>query len=196
MKRTKLVSLLALGAISLAGFQSPAAQAGDTYLIDKPHTQIIFSVNRGGLTRLSGWFEKIDGLIEFDEANVENSSVVVTIETSSIKTGFKRRDQHFSSPDFFNVKEFLTMTFKSTKVVKTGANMGEITGDLTLLGVTKPVVLKARFNRKMFDSRRNKTFAGFSATAKFKRSDYGMKFLIGNGTDEVRIAIEALTVLK
>ena len=165
-------------------------------MLDKPHTQIIFSVNRGGLTRLSGWFEKIDGLIEFDEVNVENSSVVVTIETASIKTGFKPRDQHFSSPDFFNVKEFPTMTFKSTKVEKTGANMGKITGDLTLLGVTKPIVLDARFNRKMLDSRKQKTWVGFSATVKFKRSDYGMKFLIGNGTDEVQIAIEALAVLK
>ncbi len=196
MKHTVLMSLLALGAITFAGFQSPATQAGDIYLLDKPHTQIIFSVNRLGLTRLSGSFEKIDGIIDFDEVNVENSSVVVTIETGSLKTGFMPRDKHFSSPDFFNAKEFPTATFKSTKVEKTGINMGKITGDLTLLGVTKPIVLNARFNRKMTDPRKKKTFVGFSATGEFKRSDYGMKFLLGTGTDEVRIAIEALAVLK
>jgi polyisoprenoid-binding protein YceI len=190
------MSILAVGAVTLAGFQSPVAQAGDIYLLDKPHTQIIFSINRGGLTRLTGWFEKFEGMIDFDDSNVSNSRVEVTIQTGSLKSGFMRRDKHFVSPDFFNVKEFPTATFKSTKIEKTGANMGKITGDLTLLGVTNTVILTTRFNKKAVHPRSKKTFAGFSATGTFKRSDFGMKFLIANGSDEVKLAIEALAVLK
>ena len=187
---------MAFGAFTLMGFQSPVAQAGDIYLLDKPHTQIIFSINRGGLTRLTGWFEKIEGMIDFDESNVANSRVDVTIHTASLKSGFGRRDKHFISPDFFNVKEIPTATFKSTKIEKTGANAGKITGDLTLLGVTKPVILTTRFNKKAVHPGNKKTFAGFSAAGAFKRSDYGMKFLISNGSDEVKLATEALAVLK
>ena len=113
---------MAFGAFTLMGFQSPVAQAGDIYLLDKPHTQIIFSINRGGLTRLTGWFEKIKGMIDFDESNVANSRVDVTIHTASLKSGFGCRDKHIISPDFFNVKEFPSATFKSTKIEKTGAN--------------------------------------------------------------------------
>ncbi len=196
MKHTNLMSLMALGAFTLSGLQISVAQAGDIYLFDKPHSQIVFSINRGGWTRITGWFEDIDGVIEFDESNVANSRVETTIRTASIKTGFGRRDKHFISPDFFNVKEFPTATFKSTKIEKTGPNLGKITGDLTLLGVTKPVVLDVRFNRKAPHPRSKKIFVGFSATGKFKRSDYGMKFLIGNGSDEVKLAIEALAVRK
>ena len=196
MKHLKLLSLAALGAMALSGFQLPAAQAGEIYLLDKPHTQIKFSVNRGGWTRIAGWFGKFDGLIDFDEANVENSSVETSIATGSINTGFKARDKHLVSPDFFNAKEFPTMTFKSTKIEKTSANSGKITGDLTLLGVTKPVVMNVKFNRKAAHPRIKKTFVGFSATGAFKRSDYGMKFLLRGISDEVQFAIEALAVRK
>ena len=196
MKIVKISPLAVLGAIALSVFQLPAAQAGDIYMLDKAHTQIKFSVNRGGWTRIAGWFGKFDGSIDFDEANVENSSVETTIETGSINTGFKRRDKHLVSPDFFNAIEFPTMTFKSTKIEKTGANSGKMTGDLTLLGVTKPVVMSIKFNRKAAHPRIKKTFVGFSATGELKRSDYGMKFALRGIGDEVRIAIEALAVRK
>ena len=196
MKYVKLLSLMAIVAMAHSGFQLSAAQAGEIFMLDKAHTQIKFSVNRGGFTRIAGWFGKFDGLIEFDEANVENSSVETTIETGSINTGFKRRDKHLVSPDFFNAIEFPTMTFKSTKVVKTGASSGKMTGDLTLLGVTKPVVMNVKFNRKAANPRNKKTFVGFSATGTLKRSDYGMKFALRGIGDEVRIAIEALAVRK
>ncbi len=193
----KLVKLLSMAAIATAlsfGYQPTAAQAADTYALDKPHTQITFSVNRGGWTRINGWFEKFDGTINFDEANVANSSVNATIQTSSINTGFARRDKHLRSPDFFNAQEFPTMTFKSTKIEKTGAKTGKMTGNLTLLGVTKPVILNVTFNRKAPHPRNKKTFAGFTARGKINRADFGMKFILGAVKDPVEIVIQALSV--
>lgn len=194
----KRLSYIAAGLATFALFagQAPSVQAADTYALDKPHSQIKFSVNRGGWTRVAGWFEKFDGQITFDEANVANSVVNATIQTGSINTGFKRRDAHLASPDFFNAKEFPTMTFKTTKVEKTGEKTGKITGDLTLLGVTKAVTLDVTFNRKAPHPRNKKMFVGFSASGKIKRTDYGMKFLIPVVSDEVKIEIEALAQIK
>ncbi|MDA0241300.1 MAG: YceI family protein [Proteobacteria bacterium] len=175
-------------------FAVPSSFAADKYAIDKPHTQIKFSVDRGGWTRVAGWFEKFDASFVFDETDVSKSSVQATISTASINTGFEKRDAHLKSPDFFNSKEFPTMTFKSTKVEKTGAKTGKITGMLTLLGVTKPLTLDVTFNQKKAHPRNKKTFTGFTAIGKLNRSDYGMKFIIPAVSDEVQIEIQALAV--
>lgn len=186
----------ATAVFALLAFNVPTAHAGDVYALDKPHSQIKFSVNRGGWTRVAGWFGKFDGQIDFDEGNVANSKISATVQTGSINTGFQRRDAHLKSPDFFNAKEFPTMTFTSTKIEKTGAKTGKMTGNLTLLGVTKPVTLDITFNRKAPHPRNKKMFVGFSAKGKLMRSDYGMKFIIPTVSDEVQIEIEALAALK
>tara|TARA_B100000315_G_scaffold260478_1_gene322232 strand:- start:1636 stop:2223 length:588 start_codon:yes stop_codon:yes gene_type:complete len=195
MKLIKLLSIAAVAATLSFGYQ-PSAKAGETFALDKPHTQIKFSVNRGGWSRVAGWFTKFDGSINFDEANVGNSSVSATIDTASLDTGFAARNKHLRSPAFFNVKEFPTMTFKSTKIEKTGAKTGKMTGNLTLLGVTKPVTLDVVFNRKAPHPRNKMMFAGFTATGKINRADYGMKFLIRAVSNEVQIEIQALSVKK
>ncbi|MBT3916423.1 MAG: polyisoprenoid-binding protein [Rhodospirillaceae bacterium] len=196
MHLVKLFSVAAIAATLSFGYQPTTAKAADTYALDKPHTQIKFSVNRGGWSRVAGWFEKFDGSINFDEADVSKSSVSATIQTSSLNTGFARRDKHLRSPDFFNAQEFPTMTFKSTKIEKTGAKTGKMTGNLTLLGVTKPVTLDVTFNRKAPHPRNKKTFAGFTAKGKINRADYGMKFILGAVKDPVEIEIQALSVKK
>jgi polyisoprenoid-binding protein YceI len=193
MKLLKILSI-ALVALMFNVVGQSSAQAADTYALDKPHTQIKFSVNRGGWTRVGGWFEKFSGSVNFDEADVSKSSVNATIQTESINSGFARRDKHLRSPDFFNSKEFPTMTFKSTKVEKTGAKTGKMTGDLTLLGVTKPVTLDVVFNRKAVHPRNKKTFVGFTAKGKINRADFGMKFILKAVSNEVQIEIQALTV--
>ena len=186
MRLRLLFAIFAVAAFVFTGSQAPA-KAGDMFALDKPHTQIKFSVNRGGWSRVAGWFEKFDGAINFDQANVANSSVEATISTASINTGFAKRDAHLRSPDFFNAKEFPNMTFKSTKVEKTGAKTGKMMGNLTLLGVTKPVTLEVTFNRLAAHPRNKKTFAGFTARGKIKRSDYGMTFILKAVSDEVEI---------
>lgn len=194
----KLSIMLAAAAIAAApmALSSTTGYAADAYALDKPHSQIKFSVDRGGWTRVAGWFEKFDGTIMFDEVDVSKSSVEATIDTGSINTGFARRDAHLKSPDFFNAKEFPNMTFKTTKVEKTGAKTGKMTGMLTLLGVTKPVTLDVTFNQKKASPRNNKTFTGFTAVGKLNRADYGMKFILGAVSDEVQIEIQALAVAK
>lgn len=194
----RLMTTCAVAIVAAGTFltvQSPAI-AADAYALDKPHTQIKFSVVRGGWTRIAGMFQKFDGTIMFDEADVSKSSVEATIDTSSIFTGFAKRDAHLRSPDFFNAKEIPTMTFKSTKVEKTGAKTGKMSGMLTMLGVTKPVTLDVTFNRKAAHPRNKKTFTGFSAKGSINRSDFGMKFILKAVTDKVDIEIEALAVKK
>ena len=168
--------------------------AGELYSLDKSHTQIKFSVNRGGWTRITGWFEKFDGNINFDQENVTNSSVNAIIQTGSINTGFARRDAHLRSPDFFSSKEFPTIKFKSSSIEKTGNKSGKMTGNLTMLGVTKPITLEVVFNRKANHPRNNRVFSGFTAQGKLNRSDFGMNFILRAVSDEVLIKIEALAV--
>jgi polyisoprenoid-binding protein YceI len=168
--------------------------AGELYSLDKSHTQIKFSVNRGGWTRITGWFEKFDGSINFDQENVTNSSVNAIIQTGSINTGFARRDAHLRSPDFFSSKEFPTIKFKSSSIEKTGNKSGKMTGNLTMLGVTKPITLEVVFNRKANHPRNNRVFSGFTAQGKLNRSDFGMNFILRAVSDEVLIKIEALAV--
>ena len=172
----------------------PAVKAGEMYTLDKSHTQIKFSVNRGGWTRIAGWFEKFDGSINFDQKNVTTSSVEANIQASSINTGFARRDAHLRSPDFFNSKEFPTIKFKSTSIKQTSDKAGRMTGNLTMLGVTKPITLDVVFNRKANHPRNNRVFSGFSAKGKLNRSDFGMSYILRAVSDEVLIEIEALAV--
>jgi polyisoprenoid-binding protein YceI len=193
MKKYMLISITIMSLLLSFTFHS-AVTAGEIYSLDKSHTQIKFSVNRGGWTRIAGWFEKFDGNISFDQENVTTSSVEAIIQASSINTGFSRRDAHLRSPDFFNSKEFPTIKFQSINVEKTGNKTGKMTGNLTMLGVTKPITLDVVFNRKANHPRNNRVFSGFSARGKLNRSDFGMSFILRAVSDEVLIEIEALAV--
>ena len=195
MRSFKTIFLTAALTLPLTLLQAPV-QAAETFVLDKPHTQIGFSVLRMGYTNIAGWFRKFDGEVMFDADNVANSSVKATIMTSSIDTGFGRRDDHLRSPAFFNAKEFPEMTFVSTKVEKTGAKTGTMTGDLTMLGVTKPVTLDVVFNRMAAHPRNNKVYAGFSASGTIDRTAFGMSFLAPGVGAKVSIRIEALTEKK
>lgn len=196
MRFVKYVSLAAIAASSFLFIRSVPAIAADTFVLDKAHTQIRFSVMRMGLTRISGIFKKFDGEVVFDEADVTKSSVKATIDTASLDSGFGPRNKQLRSPAFFSVKEFPTMTFKNTSITKTGANTGKMTGNLTLHGVTKSVTLDVVFNRKLIHPRNQKVLAGFSATGKINRSEFGITFLVPRISDEVQLDIQALTVKK
>jgi len=172
------------------------ARAADKFTLDKPHTQIGFSIMRMGLTKIGGWFREFDGEVMFDVDDVAKSSVKATIMTSSIDTGFQRRDDHLRSPAFFNAKEFPEMTFVSTKVEKTGANSGKMTGNLTMLGVTNSVTLDIIFNKMAANPRNNKVYAGFSASGVVDRTAFGMTFLSPGVAPKVMVWIEALTQKK
>lgn len=178
-------------AAALFLLSAPAqAQGVEKYTLDNPHTQIVFSVSHMGFSHSVGKFLGYDGGFTFDRANPQNSTIDVTIDTASIDLGTQKWNDHMKNADFFDVEKYPTMTFKSTGVVVTGENTADITGDLTLLGVTKPVTLNVVHNKSGPRPSGEQFVAGFSATAKIKRSDFGMNYGIGMIGDEIDIRIE------
>lgn len=178
-----------------AGFlfvAQPAKAEVETYEFDKPHTSILFFADHLGFSKSQGEFQEYDGHFTFDRENPENSEVDVTIQTASIDMDMEKWDDHLKNADFFNVEEFPTMTFKSTAVEVTGENTGKITGDFTLLGVTKPVVLDVVFHKAGKFPMGDAYKAGFSATTMIDRSEFGMDYGLPamNKMVEVRIEVE------
>lgn len=188
----RLSGLAGITAVVVALAAPPMAAAADTFAVNKPHTIVAFTVDRLGLTKMLGSFSKVDGEFTIDRDNPVASSASLTIDTTSIYTGFEARDKHLRSPDFFNVQEFPEMKFVSTKVERTGEKTAKVTGNLTLLGVTKPVTLDVVLNNIKTDARTKKDLAGFSAQGTLKRSDFGMKYLVGAISDDVTLMVELL----
>jgi polyisoprenoid-binding protein YceI len=173
-----------------------AAQAEvENYLIDPYHTVPYFEVDHLGFATIRGHFAKPTGKFSIDRA-AKTGTLEVVIPTASVNTGDpdrdnrpRTRDEHLRTPDFFNVAEFPTMTFRSTGVKFAGDNLDTVEGTLTLLGVTKPLTLKMERWRCGPDPRtQGKRFqCGGNATGAFKRSDFGMKFGIPGVSDEVKM---------
>ena len=164
----KATPLVLLSALLLA----QSALAVDTFVMDKAHSTMGFQI-RHLFSKVPGKFDDFSGQIQLDEANPEQSSVEVTINAASVDTGVKMRDDDLRSPNFFDVKKFPEITFKSTSVKKTGENTADVTGDLTMHGVTKPVVLKVELLGKGAGPK-NSTVSGWDASTALKRSDFGL----------------------
>lgn len=180
-----------LAALAVLAIPTAPALAAETYTIDPTHTTVIWSANHLGFSKPHGLFPLVEGTITVDEAAIANSKVDVTIKTGLIVTGIEKFDAHLKNADFFNVDKFPTATFKSTKVEKTGSKTAKVTGDLTLLGVTKPVTLDVTLNQKGEHPMNKKQTVGFSATGTIKRSDFGINYALPNVSDEVPLIIEA-----
>jgi len=188
MKKLIAAAIVAGALFTLA---APAyAAKPDAYTFDKVHTQIFFSVSHLGFSFSTGSFTGFDGGFTFSAEKPEQSSVNVTIDASSLSLHDAKWEEHVKSADFLNVAEHPSISFKSTKVEKTGDNTGRITGDLTLLGVTKPVTLEVVFNKAAIHPYSKQFVAGFSATAALMRSDFGMDYGLPGIGDEVNISIE------
>jgi len=188
MKKIILASLTAF----IGAFAAHSAQAApETYTLDPSHTTVIWHANHVGFSNPTGLFPLVNGTITLDDANPANSKVTATIETGLISTGNPKFNEHLSSKDFFNVAEFATATFVSDKVETTGADTAKVTGNLTLLGVSKPVTLDVKLNKSGDHPFTKKKTVGFSATATLKRSDFGLSYGIPNVSDEIPLNIEA-----
>ena len=167
-----LSKTLALTA-AVAALASAASAAVETYSIDPVHSSVGFSV-RHFLTKVPGTFTKFSGTVTVDRDNLENSSVVATIDVGSVNTANEKRDAHLKTPDFFDAATFTTITFKSTAWKKTGDGTFDVTGDLTIHGVTKSVVLKvdlAGFGPGMNGAQ----LSGWDASVTLNRDDFGVK---------------------
>jgi polyisoprenoid-binding protein YceI len=181
MKTTHLVSALILGA-------SVSAQAADSYTIDSRHTFPFFEVNHLGFSTQRGRFNKSAGKIMLDTA-AKSGSVELTIDSGSIDMGIDKWDEHMKSPDFFDAAKHPTITFKSTKVNFDGDKVVGAAGDLTLLGVTKPVTLALSGFRCGEHPMLKKIVCGIDASTTIKRSDFGMKYGIPAIGDEVKLSV-------
>ena len=159
-----------------AGLSLPAV-AADEYSFDLSHSSIGFAVSHFGFSQVRGRFAEFDGTLSLDEANIENSSISVSIATASIDTGWADRDDHLRSGDFFDVEAFPEATFVSTSVTQTGDDTLEVAGDFTLLGTTQPVPLAVTLNQLGPNPFNDEvTIAGFSASTTISRSDFGMDY--------------------
>lgn len=177
--------------VSAALFTAPVSAAPVSYQIDPQHLSVAFIVNHLGFSNLIGRFNTASGTLGFDKAAPAASTLNVTVDAASVDTNHAKRDEHLRSPDFFNTKEFPRITFKSTRIEKTGETTGTLTGDLTMLGVTKPVTLTVTFNKEGVSPASKLETVGFSARGTVKRSDFGMKYGVPHIGDDIELLIEA-----
>ncbi len=173
---------------------SPALAAPEAYVLDPSHSQIVFSYSHLGFSTTTGMFAGFEGTIAFDAEDPAQSSVKVEFPVTTMLTGWQERFDHFMTADFFNAEAHPTVSFASTAIEVTGETTARITGDLTMNGVTKPVVLDATLNQKGDHPMENKPWAGFGATTTVLRSDFNLGMFAPYISDEVKIdiSIEAM----
>lgn len=183
----KILATLALGSALLSAGQAMAAD----YVIDKKgqHAFVNFKISHLGYSWLYGTFKDFDGSFSFDDAKPEASKVAVNLKTASVDSNHAERDKHLRSADFLNVDKHPTASFESTKVVSTGQGTADITGNLTLNGVTKPVVIAARFIGEGKDPWGGYR-AGFEGTTTLALKDFGIdKMDLGPASQTVDLII-------
>lgn len=163
---------------------------------DYSHSEIQFSVRHMMVSTVRGQFEKFTGEVHLDEQNPANSSVSVEIDVNSINTRNTDRDNHLKSPDFFDAATYPTITFKSTKIEHVNDKHGKITGDLTIRGITKPIVVNVEYQGQSQNPFAPVINAGFTATTTINRKDWGLTWNMGLETggvlvgEEIKIAAE------
>lgn len=181
-------NLLLATALIGAAATSAAADA-EKYLLDASHSQVIFNYNHLGFSTTYGMFSGFEGEIMFDQENPAASSVSVSMPVKSMFTGWEKRDDHFMSADFFDASDDEMVSFVSTGINVTGDTTAQITGDLTINGVTKSVVLDATMNQSGEHPMAKKPWAGFDATTTLLRSEFGVGNFAPFVSDEVEVAI-------
>ncbi|MEX0367585.1 YceI family protein [Ruegeria sp. HKCCD8929] len=187
MKTTLLAAALATAA-------SAALAAPEKYVLDSSHSQVVFTYNHLGFSTTTGMFSGFAGEIMFDQEDPAASSVSVSMPVTSMLTGWEKREEHFMSEDFFGASDGDLVTFTSTGIEVTGENTAKITGDLSMNGVTKAVVLDAKLNQAGEHPMAGKPWAGFDATTTLLRSDFNVgKFAPFVGDEvELKISVEAM----
>ena len=183
MHKSLITALVISVALPMSAF------ATDSYTIDPNHTFPHFSINHLGFSTLQGRFDQTSGTVTLDRA-AKTGSVNISIETGSVSTGYVKRDEHLKSPDFFNAAEFPTMTYKSTAVHFKGDAPSSIDGNLTIMGVTKPVTLTIDAFNCGTNPMNKKDECGAGASAQIKRSDFGVKYGLPVIGDDVKLVFE------
>jgi polyisoprenoid-binding protein YceI len=187
--RNKLMLALTAAALSLVTGSGYAQTS--TWTIDPAHSSVNFQIRHLGVSNVHGSLGGVKGTVNYDEKDVTKSSVAATIDATTVSTGVDARDKHLKSPDFFDVDQFPTITFKSTSLTKNGGKL-QLTGDLTLHGVTKSVTLDVDGPAPPQTDNKGKTRSGFSAEGTIHRSDFGIgsKFASATVGEDVKFSID------
>lgn len=194
--KTNLVA--ALAAVLAGGLAAGEAQSHD-WKVDPAHSEADFAIKHMAISTVHGSFRGVTGAVHFDPADLSKSGVDATIDVNTVSTGVDGRDKHLRSPDFFDVAKYPTMTFKSTGVVKNGDHF-DVKGDLTLHGVTKPVILQLETPGNAQVGMDKKPHRGFTATTNINRKDFGLnwggKLTSGDAVlgDDIKIELNVETV--
>lgn len=185
---------------------APEMGPAGTYVLDPTHASLVWKVNHFGLSNYTARFTRLDATLEFNPDDASATSLTVTVDPSSVETDYPAdfKATHADSPydtfdeeiaqdpTFFNAGEYPEITFTSTEINPTGPATGTVTGDLTFLGVTRPVTLDVTYNgTATFPWAPDEPKIGFSATGTLKRSEFGLTKLVPNVGDEVELLIEA-----
>lgn len=192
-------TLIAAYGLAAALMLSPAAQAQTTkapaevkagaYTLNSDHSKVTWSLNHLGFSTYIGQFQGVTGTLSIDPSKLDAAQLQVNIDMNQVGTLTPALDTHLKSADFLDTAKFPTATFKSTKIVRTGDRTADITGDLTLHGVTKPVVVQATFNQAGVNMVDKQYSLGFDGKAVIKRSDFGIKAYVPAVGDEVTLTL-------
>ncbi len=205
MRRT-LIALAAAAALATPALAQSADAPAGAYVVDKTHSSLTWKVMHQGLAWYTARFTSFDAEINFDPKNVTNSTLSVTIDPQTLETDYEVTRPEGNDTDFnaelleeerfFNANVHKTITFQSTSVEKTSDTTGKVTGDLTFMGVTKPVTLDVTYIGDRNDPRAGKHKVGFSATTTVTRSEFGFDFGTAFLGDDVKLQIETEFVQK
>ncbi len=170
------------------GLISAPVLAGETYQVDPDHTYLLFKVKHLKIGNSYGRFHRPTGKMVWDDVNPSKSSVNISVSANNVDTNVDKRDRHLRSPDFFNVEKYSTITFESTNVKRLAPDIYEVTGGLTILGKTLPLIAKVHqtgFGKDPWGKFRR----GFETQFTIKRSDWGLDFMLNAVSDEVVLTI-------
>ncbi len=160
--------------------------ASTTYKVDPVHSFVIFRIKHMDVGHVYGRFNEPNGTITIDDADPAKSSFTLELQVQKVDTGVQKRDDHLRSSDFFNAKQFPTIKFASKEVRKSDKGY-EVTGDLTMHGITKSITINLEQTGQAAMGQRQ--LIGFESTVDLKRSDFGIKFMLGPAADDVRLII-------
>lgn len=196
----KILAPLALVgvAVSVAAAQAqpPAAPSPDAvpagvYAVESYHTQVGFSVLHFFVSHYDGVFSKVSGQLKLDPKNLDASALEVSVPVDSVQTTSDKLDGELKGEQWLDAGKFPTMTFRSTKITRSGPDTATVAGDLTLHGVTKPVVLTAKFVGAGANPMDKSFQVGFAITGQINRSDFGVKTYVPMISDQVDLGINA-----
>jgi polyisoprenoid-binding protein YceI len=180
-------------AITAAFLFTAGASFAQTWNWDKAHSQLNWSVIHMTINDIAGTFTSVDAKFTSSKDDFSDATIELTADVNSISTGVEQRNNHLKSADFFDAAQFGTLTFKSTSFKKAGGKNYKLAGDLTLHGVTKPVVLDVVFNGTVVNPQSKKTVAGFKITGTIKRTDFNIapSFPSTGVSDDVKLNANA-----